>query len=178
VTEEVEAPFLEIGDCLLIPVGDSPPVDGEISDNSSGTTFDEASLTGESRPVSKKPGDKVFAGTINSGPASAIMRVTHRDGDTVIDSIVKGVRDAMSKKAGIERIADSVTAIFVPVVVGIACFTLVVWILRGFTGDLPQEWLDDQRGGWILFALQFSIASLVVACPCGRSKSFHSNDRC
>lgn len=86
----------------------------------------------------------------------------------MVDGIATAVRDAMSRKAGIERLADQITAYFVPAVVGIACFTLVVWLLRGYLGDLPSDWLADRReGSWALFAVEFAVAVLVVACPCG-----------
>lgn len=161
--EEVEAAFIEIGDYLLLPVGTSSPVDCLLAAKSPSTSFDEASLTGESRPVPKVTGDIVYAGTINSGPSAAILIVQHGDGDTVIDSITNGVREAMSRKASIERIADAITAVFVPVIVGIACFTFAIWILRGYTGSLPNDWLNGQRqGGWVLFSFQFSVAVLVV----------------
>jgi len=167
--EEVESEFLEIGDRLLIPVGQSPPVDCVLAQESSSTSFDEASLTGESRPVAKKAGDVVYAGTFNAGPSAAVALVQKRDGETVIDSIAAGVRDAMSKKASIERLADAVTAVFVPCIVAVGCLTFVVWLLRAYIGNLPEEWLDSQRGsgGWVLFSLQFTVACLVVACPCG-----------
>lgn len=70
----------------------------------------------------------------------------------------------MGKKASIEKIAERITAVFVPAIVAIACFTFVVWILRGYAGDLPGEWLENQKGdGWALFSFQFSVAVLVVA---------------
>lgn len=168
--DETEAAFIERGDKILVPVGAAPPVDGVLDGSSSLTAFDESSLTGESRPAAKTEGDAVYAGCLNAGPSPALVQVTHRDGETVLDSIASGIRNAMSKKAGIERIADSITAIFVPVVVGIACLTLFVWIMRGYLGDLPTSWLgsgDGKRGTWALFAIQFSVAVLVVACPCG-----------
>lgn len=168
-TEEVESEFIEPGDRLLVPVGQAPPVDCVLAPDSSSTSFDEASLTGESRPVAKKNGDPVYAGTINAGPSAAIAIVTKRDGETVIDSIASGVRDAMSKKASIERLADSITAVFVPVIVGIGCLTFVIWIIRAYSGNLPEDWLDTQKeGGWILFSLQFTVACLVV----GKQKTF------
>lgn len=168
VVEEVESAFIEIGDCLLVPVGASPPVDCALAESSTVTSFDEASLTGESRPVAKRPGDPIYAGTHNSGPSAAIVIVKRRDGETVLDSIVTGVRNAMSKKASIERLADAITAVFVPAIAGVACLTFAIWIIRGYSGNLPSEWLRDQKGGgWVLFSIQFSVAVLVVACPCG-----------
>jgi P-type Cu+ transporter len=160
--------FLEVRDVLLVPAGDSPPLDAVLADSSPKTTFDESSLTGEARPVLKAPGDEVFAGTTNAGPAAAVVTVTNDVGHTMLDGIVGVVQDAMGKKAGIERIANTITGYFVPFVVFIASLTFIVWSLRGYLGDLPSEWIDSRRGGgWALFAIQFGVAVLVVACPCG-----------
>lgn len=167
-TEEVDASMIEVGDVLLVPSGSSPCLDGQLIDSSSSSNFEESSLTGESRPVAKGPGDDVFAGTINLGPSAVLVKVTKGQGSTMLDGIVTVVRDAMGKKAGVERIADQVTAYFVPAAVGIATFSFVVWIMRGYLGNLPRDWLDNNgRGGWVLFAVQFGVAALVVACPCG-----------
>ena len=162
--------FLEVGDVLLIPAGASSPLDGVLTHSSPKTTFDESSLTGEARPVLKAPGDEVFAGTTNAGPAAAVVTVTSDAGHTMLDGIVGVVRDAMGKKAGVERIAEVVTGYFVPFVVFIAALTFAVWLLRGYLGKLPTEWLDSHRSrGWIMFAVQFAVAVLVSACPCGES---------
>lgn len=81
----------------------------------------------------------------------------------MIDGIVSAVRDAMSRKAGIEKLADLITGYFVPVIVGIAGTTFGIWIVLGYSGALPDSWLDGQReGGWALFAVQFAVAVLVV----------------
>lgn len=162
-TEEVESAFIEVGDRLLVPVGMSPPVDCRLAEGSPATSFDEASLTGESRPVGKKVGDTVYAGTYNTGPSAAMVIAETYDGETVIDSIASGVRDAMSKKASIERFADAVTAIFVPFIVGASILVFALWMIRAYSGHVPEEWLDDQKaGGWTLFALQFTVATLIV----------------
>jgi cation transport ATPase len=83
----------------------------------------------------------------------------------MMDGIVSAVRDAMARKASIERVADSITGYFVPVIVGIACMTFGIWIVRGYSGNLPFEWLEGdvgRKGGWALFAVQFTVAVLVV----------------
>ncbi|KIJ27193.1 hypothetical protein M422DRAFT_236210 [Sphaerobolus stellatus SS14] len=166
--EEVSTLLLEIGDTVLVPVGSSPPLDGILADNAQETCFSESSLTGEAVPVPKRPGDLLFAGTINEGPNAALMKVTSLPGHTMLDGIVGVVRDAMGRKAGIEKIADVLTGWFVPFVVGVAGLTFAIWSLRGYLHNLPSQWEDSGRGGgWSLFALQFGVAVLVVACPCG-----------
>ena len=160
--------FLEVGDILLIPAGATSPLDAVLAHSSPKTTFDESSLTGEAHPVLKAPGDEVFAGTTNAGPAAAIVTVTSDVGHTMLDGIVGVVRDAMGKKAGVERIAEVVTGYFVPFVVFIAALTFSIWCLRGYLGELPSEWLNSHQS-WTLFAVQFGVAVLVVACPCGES---------
>ncbi|KAL8284089.1 hypothetical protein RQP46_004838 [Phenoliferia psychrophenolica] len=165
-TQVVEVDFLEKGDTLLVPAGSSVPLDSIILSTSAISNFDESSLTGESRPVLKGPGDDVFAGSTNLGPSAVVVRVTAPAGETMLDGIVRAVGDAMAKKARIERVADLVTGYFVPVIVGIAGTTFGIWIVRGYSGSLPTSWLDP-GGSWALFAVQFAVAVLVVACPCG-----------
>ncbi|KIJ47515.1 hypothetical protein M422DRAFT_248936, partial [Sphaerobolus stellatus SS14] len=146
----------------------SPPLDGILAAKSPLASFTESSLTGEAAPVPKKSGDAVFAGTINAGPSAAIVTITSLPGHTMLDGIVGIVRDAMGRKAGVEKLADVLTGWFVPFFVGVAGITFGVWALRGYLGDLPTEFLDTRRGGsWTLFAVQFGVAVLVVACPCG-----------
>jgi Cu+-exporting ATPase len=168
-TVEVDSDFLEQGDLILVQVGASPPVDAVLLDISGECSFNESSMTGETRPVLKGPGDEVFAGTTNAGPGSCLAKVIREPGSTVLDSIMASVKDAMSKKADIERVADAVTAYFVPAITAIAIFTFLVWMARGLAGNLPSRWLSvqDGPGAWILFAVQFAVAVLVVACPCG-----------
>lgn len=166
----VDVDFLEVGDILLIPAGAAVPLDAVLLPTSSSSSFDESSLTGESHPVLKSPTDPVFSGSTNLGPSAVRVRVSTSAGDTLMDGIVSAVRDAMARKASIEKIADQVTGYFVPVVTGIACFTFCIWIMRGYLGNLPTDWLEGEegrKGGWALFAVQFTVACLVVACPCG-----------
>lgn len=160
---------ISVGDVLLIQSGSAVPLDSILLPTSSSSNFDESSLTGESLPVLKSPSDTIFAGSTNLGPSAVIVRVTKGSGETMIDGIVEVVRDAMSRKASIERLADTITGYFVPAIVGIALFTFSVWIIRGYSGNLPKEWLDEQGDGasWTLFAVQFAVAVLVVSCPCG-----------
>ncbi|KAM0748125.1 heavy metal translocatin [Meredithblackwellia eburnea MCA 4105] len=183
-TQPTPIDFLEIGDTVLIPAGSSVPLDSILLPSSSPSNFDESSLTGEARPVLKSPPasnpnrrttatskvgeeSKIYAGTTNIGPSPIFARVVRHSGSTVLDEIVRAVREAMARKAGVEKIADKITAYFVPAVIGVAVITFGIWIVRGYAGDLPKEWLGAEDSSWVLFAVQFTVAVLVVACPCG-----------
>lgn len=169
-TEEVDVSFLEKGDRVLVQAGAAVPVDAIILEDSATSAFNESSLTGEARPISKGPGDVILGGTTNVGTRPVVAQVCSHPEDSMIDSIVRVVRDAMSKKASIERVADKVTAYFVPAIVGISVVTFLIWTIEGYAGALPMDWIDPddlRRGGWVLFALKFAVATLVVACPCG-----------
>ncbi|OQV07013.1 hypothetical protein CLAIMM_11506 [Cladophialophora immunda] len=164
-TETIPVDQLETGDLVQIPHGTSPPTDGVI-ENQGTFLFDESSLTGESKPVTKTYGDEVFTGSVNvSDPVR--IRVTGVGGTSMLDRIVGVVREGQAKRAPIERIADVLTGYFVPVITLIAITTWVIWMGLGLSGTLPQAWLDVSRGGWPFWSLEFAIAVFVVACPCG-----------
>jgi P-type Cu+ transporter len=154
---------LEFGDIVRVPHGSSPAADGTILQGE--TSFDESSLTGESRLVAKSPGDEAFAGTVNKENA-VLVRITGVAGSSMLDQIVSIVREGQTKRAPMERIADLLTAYFVPFITLFAIITWVVWMLLGFSGNIPGHYLDTSSG-WVAFALQFAIAVFVVACPCG-----------
>ena len=162
--EKINVDLLEVGDVVRVLHGASPPADGTIVLGDS--IFDESSLTGESRPISKKLGDQVFAGTVNIGrPVS--VRVSGASGGSMLDQIVKVVREGQTKRAPVERVADILTGYFVPVITLIAVSTFLVWFGLGQGGVLPESWRDIDTGGWAFWAMQFSIAVFVGACPCG-----------
>ncbi|WVQ96615.1 hypothetical protein IAU59_003720 [Kwoniella sp. CBS 9459] len=161
VTRSVPLDHLEIGDILLIPPGSLPPTDGILVTGH--TTFDESSLTGESHPATKVAGDEIFTGTVNLTSAIT-LRVTHLAEDTMLEKIIRAVSDASSRKAPLELIAEKLTGIFVPIIVYFALFVLAIWLALSLTGTVDSE---DQAGGRVFFALEFAIACLVVACPCG-----------
>ncbi|KAK3900918.1 E1-E2 ATPase-domain-containing protein [Staphylotrichum tortipilum] len=160
----VQADLLDLGDLVRVPHGASPPGDGALVDDAG--TFDESSLTGESRPVRKHAGDRVFAGTVNKG-APVLIRITGVAGRSMLDQIVDAVREGQTKRAPVEQIADVMTAYFVPAITLTAVVTWLVWMALGLAGHLPIDWLDVTSGGWVAWALQFAIAVFVVACPCG-----------
>ncbi|MCR5698333.1 MAG: heavy metal translocating P-type ATPase, partial [Treponemataceae bacterium] len=139
---------VSVGDVFIVKPGMSIPVDGVIIEGES--ALDESSLTGESIPVDKKIDDKVFAGTINNS-GFLKCRSEKVGSDTTIAQIIQLVSDAASTKAPIARIADKVSLVFVPTIIGLAIITFIVWLLAG---------------AQFAFALSRAIAVLVVSCPC------------
>jgi Cu+-exporting ATPase len=164
-TTRLSVDLLEVGDVVSVLHGTSPPTDGTIHED--GTfLFDESSLTGESKPVQKVFGDRVFTGSVNlSHPVR--VKVTEIGGTSMLDQIVAVVREGQTKRAPIERIADVITGYFVPVITLTAILTFVVWLGLGTSGALPQNWLDVSQGGWAFWSIEFAISVFVVACPCG-----------
>ncbi len=145
---EVDITEVQIGDIFVVKPGESVPVDGIVLDGA--TAIDESSLTGESIPVDKTIGDKVCAATMNqSGFFKA--KATRVGEDTTFSQIIQMVTDASATKAPIARIADRVSAVFVPAVITISIVVFVVWMLLG----------KD-----IVFALERAISVLVISCPC------------
>ncbi|KAJ5111860.1 hypothetical protein NUU61_001490 [Penicillium alfredii] len=155
---------LEYGDVVRVANGASPPYDGTIVYGES--QFDESSLTGESKPVSKSIGDEVFSGTVNQA-SPVLVRMNRLSGDSMLDQIINAVRQGQIRRAPIERTADLITGFFVPVVTLIAVLDWVIWLGLGISGQLPDSWKGDTLGGWSFWSLQFAIAVFVVACPCG-----------
>lgn len=164
VTRQVNVDLLELGDVVRVLYGGSPPCDGTVLEGES--KFDESSLTGESRLVAKSIGDEVYSGTVNKdGPIS--VRISGVSGASMLDQIVKVVREGQTRRAPIERVADVLTSYFVPFVTLIAVSTWIIWLALGLSGVLPEEFLDTDVGGWPLWSLQFAIAVFIIACPCG-----------
>jgi heavy metal translocating P-type ATPase len=161
---KIATDLLEIGDVVRVHNGTSPPFDGDIIQGSS--NFDESSLTGESRPVKKAEGDTVFSGTVNKG-APVKIRVTTVSGTSMLDQIINAVREGQSRRAPVERVADTITSHFVPFVIAAAITTWLVWLILGTTGAIPDDWKNEGAGGWELWSLRFAIAVFVIACPCG-----------
>ncbi len=136
------------GDIFIVRPGESVPVDGEVIEGVS--ALDEAMLTGESLPVTKQAGDKLFAATLN-GAALLRCRATGVGSHTLLAGIIRMVEQAQGSKAPVQRLADRVAAIFVPVVSVIALLTFVAW--WGLAGDFSQAMIN-------------AVAVLVIACPC------------
>lgn len=148
--KEILIPVEEVarGDIFLVKPGESVPVDGEIMEGE--TAVDESALTGESVPVDKKPGDRVSAATMNTNGfiRARALRVGE---DTTFAQIISMVSDAAATKAPIARIADKVSAFFVPAVILIAILVFAVWIILGAP---------------VSTALEYAICVLVISCPC------------
>jgi P-type Cu+ transporter len=149
---EVDVPTAEVrvGDFVRIRPGERIPVDGVVTEGAS--TIDESMLTGESLPVEKISESKVYAGTVNR-TGSFIFRAAKVGRETALARIVALVAEAQGSRAPIQRLADRVAAIFVPIVLGIAGLTFLAWWLFG----------PEPAG---LFALTNAVAVLVIACPC------------
>ena len=161
---KIDSDLLEIGDAVIVARGSSPPADGIIINGSA--QFDESSLTGESRNVRKGPGDEVYVGTVNTGdPIST--EVTNIGGDSMLDQIVTLVREGLSKRAPVERLADILTGYFVPIITALAIITFFIWFALGQSRALSSTYIEGQAGGWVFWSLEFAIAVFVVACPCG-----------
>lgn len=147
---EVEIPVedVAIGDIVVVRPGQSIPVDGVITEGNS--SVDQSALTGESIPVEKNPGDKVIAATINKSGYFRFEAQKVGD-DTTLAQIIQLVEEAGNSKAPIARLADKISGVFVPIVIGIALLSTIIWLLLGH----PFE-----------FALSIGIAVLVISCPC------------
>jgi P-type Cu+ transporter len=147
---EVEAPLAEVrvGDIVVVRPGEKVPVDGVIVSGQS--SLDESMLTGESMPVQKAVGDSVIGATLNRS-GSFQFRATRVGKDTALAQIVKLVQEAQGSKAPVQRLVDQISAVFVPVVIGIALVTFAIWYF--VSGDFTQ-------------AMMFAVAVLVIACPC------------
>jgi Cu+-exporting ATPase len=145
---EVPVASLNPGDVFVVRPGESVPVDGEVAEGAS--SVNEAMLTGESLPVAKQAGEKVFAATVN-GEGLLTCRATGVGSHTLLAGIIRMVEQAQGSKAPVQRLADRISAVFVPVVTAIALVAFAGWWL--FAGDFTH-------------ALVNAVAVLVIACPC------------
>jgi P-type Cu+ transporter len=150
--EEIDVPVedVEIGEVVVVRPGEKVPVDGRVLSGES--AVDEAMITGESMPVIKRRGDEVIGATMNKS-GSFRFTATKVGKDTAISQIITLVEEAQGTKAPIQRLADRVSGIFVPVVIGIALVTFLLW---WFLGPVPA----------FAFALLNMVAVLIIACPC------------
>ncbi|KAL0737156.1 hypothetical protein Bca4012_013366 [Brassica carinata] len=159
---EIDALLIQPGDSLKVLPGGKIPADGVVVWGSS--YVNESMVTGESVPVSKEVDSPVIGGTINMHGVLHI-KATKVGSDAVLSQIISLVETAQMSKAPIQKFADYVASIFVPVVITLALFTLVGWSIGGAVGAYPDEWLP-QNGTHFVFSLMFSISVVVIACPC------------
>ncbi|MBQ7613955.1 MAG: heavy metal translocating P-type ATPase [Butyrivibrio sp.] len=147
---EITVPIetVKVGDRFVVRPGDSIPVDGIVAEGES--AVNESALTGESVPVEKNVGDTVSAATINTS-GYMVCEATRVGEDTTLSAIIKMVSDAAATKAPIAKIADKVSGVFVPVVIGIALVTFFAWLLTGQT---------------VGYAIARAVSVLVISCPC------------
>lgn len=151
-SKEVDIPIEDVlkGDLVLVRPGKKIPVDGIVREGSS--SVDESMLTGESMPVEKNVGDEVIGATINKAGAFK-FEATKVGKETALAQIIKLVQDAQGSKAPIERLADKVSGVFVPIVIAIAIIAFIIWY---FLGPQPR----------LTYALLNFVAVLIIACPC------------
>ncbi len=168
--QEVEVPVekVAVGDVMVVRPGEKIPTDGVILEGES--AIDESMATGESMPVNKHPGNEVIGATINQ---EGLLKVqANKVGkDTFLSHVIKLVEQCQGSKVPIQEFADRVTAVFVPIVLGIALLTLAVWIFfPGFMNPLAQAgtflpWVNPNLG-ILTLAIVSTVAVLVIACPC------------
>jgi Cu+-exporting ATPase len=148
--EEIAADHLAVGDLFLVRPGEKAPGDGVVVEGE--TSFDESLVTGESLPARRGVGTRVVGATTNVGKSLVVVRCTSAVGESVLSHIVTLVEDAQATKAAVQRLADRVSLIFVPVVLAIAVVTAVYWVTRGDAD--------------VYVALLHAASVLVIACPC------------
>jgi P-type Cu+ transporter len=150
--QELDVPVEDVrtGDIMIVRPGERLPVDGEVVTGAS--AVDESMLTGESMPVEKQPGDRVIGGTINR-TGSFRYRATTLGAESVLAQIVKLMRDAQGSRAPIQKLADGISGVFVPVVISIAIATFAVWFVAADAAPAVR-------------AFAAAVAVLIIACPC------------
>ena len=139
-----------VGERIIVRPGERIPVDGVVDTGTS--EVDESMLTGESAPVSKQPGDDVYGATVN-GRGSLVFTATRVGRDTMLSSIIRLVEEAQGSRAPIQRLADLISAYFVPAVIGVAALVFLVWLVLG----------PDPS---YVTAILTAVAVLIIACPC------------
>ena len=147
---DVSIDDIVVGDRIIVRPGERIPVDGVVETGTS--DLDESMLTGESVPVSKQPGDDVYGATVN-GRGSLVFTATRVGRDTMLSSIIRLVEEAQGSRAPIQRLADLISAYFVPAVIGVAAVVFLVWLA---VGPEPSY----------VTAILTAVAVLIIACPC------------
>ncbi|MEL7833737.1 heavy metal translocating P-type ATPase [Fodinibius sp. Rm-B-1B1-1] len=160
---------LQVNDVMVIRPGEKIPTDGKVIDGES--SVDESLATGESMPVQKEEGDEVIGSTINKN-GTLKVQATKVGSETFLNQIIRMVEEAQGSKVPIQEMADRITAVFVPVIIGLAVTTWAAWMLfPGFFGKIAVwasdfvPWINPEMGS-IALAFYAAIAVLVIACPC------------
>jgi Cu+-exporting ATPase len=148
--QDVPLDQVQVGDLLRVRPGEKVPVDGSVTEGTS--TVDESMVTGESMPVVKQPGERVIGATMNTA-GSFVMRAERVGAETLLSQIVRMVGEAQRSRAPVQRLADTVSAYFVPAVVAAAVLAFIAWALVGPDPRLPH-------------ALVAAVSVLIIACPC------------
>ncbi|OWM69199.1 hypothetical protein CDL15_Pgr025386 [Punica granatum] len=160
--EEISTGLIQRNDIFKIVPGSKVPVDGTVINGQS--HVNESMITGEARPIAKRPGDKVIGGTMNEN-GCLFVKATHVGSETALSQIVQLVEAAQLARAPVQKLADQISKFFVPIVVLAALITWLAWLVPGEVGLYPKKWIPKAMDVFE-FALQFGIAVLVIACPC------------
>ncbi|KAL5981961.1 Copper-transporting ATPase hma4 [Asimina triloba] len=159
---EISTQLIQRNDVIKIVPGAKVPVDGIVIRGQS--HVNESMITGEARPIAKRPGNKVIGGTMNEN-GCLLVKATHVGSETALSQIVQLVEAAQLARAPVQKLADQISKFFVPTVVVAAFITWLGWFILGEAGIYPRHWIPKAMDGFEL-ALQFGISVLVVACPC------------
>ncbi|OAY76460.1 probable copper-transporting ATPase HMA5 [Ananas comosus] len=159
---EISTQLLQRNDVIKIVPGAKVPVDGVVIKGQS--HVNESMITGEARPIAKRPGDKVIGGTVNES-GWILVKATRVGSETALSQIVQLVEAAQLARAPVQKIADRISRFFVPTVVMAAFITWLSWFICGKANLYPRHWIPKAMDEFEL-ALQFGISVLVIACPC------------
>ncbi|KAK4788888.1 hypothetical protein SAY86_020207 [Trapa natans] len=160
--EEISTQLIQRNDIFKIVPGSKVPVDGTVISGQS--HVNESMITGEARPIAKRPGDKVIGGAVNEN-GCIFVKATHVGSETALSQIVQLVETAQLARAPVQKLADQISKFFVPIVVLAALITWLGWLIPGEVGLYPKRWIPKAMDAFE-FALQFGISVLVIACPC------------
>ncbi|KAI2641030.1 heavy metal translocatin [Xylaria nigripes] len=156
--------LISVGDIIIIRPGDKIPADGIVVHGE--TYVDESMVTGEAVPIQKAKGSSVIGGTVN-GHGRVDFCVTRAGKDTQLSQIVKLVQDAQTNRAPIQRLADTLSGVFVPTILILGFLTFIIWmVLSHVLKNPPKIFLQEQSGGKLMVCVKLCISVIVFACPC------------
>jgi Cu+-exporting ATPase len=164
VQKVIPTELIEVGDIVILRAGDKIPADGIVTRGES--YVDESMVTGEAVDILKRKGSSLMAGTVN-GQGRVDFRVTRAGKDTKLSQIVNLVQEAQTSRADIQRVADKIAGIFVPIIILLGLITFVGWMILSHALPHPPEvFLKEQSGGRFMVCLKLCISVIVFACPC------------